>query len=67
VRRHDGPAQASALYHRNDGTRHLPAACNLGEDRLYGHVKTRKRYIIWRNQHAAGECLHRIVERASAA
>jgi len=26
-----------------------------------------RRYIIWRNQHAADERLHRIVERANAA
>jgi transposase len=149
-----------ATYHRKDGIRHLLAAYDLGEDRLYGHVKTRKtrtrflelcrylrsldpahariaiicdnysphlttkkdtrvgdwaaannveiaytptnsswlnrieaqftalrrfaldgtdhrthreqgsmirRYIIWRNQHAADERLHRIVERANAA
>ncbi|MCL2586380.1 MAG: IS630 family transposase [Streptosporangiales bacterium] len=31
-----------ATYHRNDGVRHLLAAYNLNEDRLYGHVKARK-------------------------
>src|SRR4051794_18947390 len=31
-----------ATYHRNDGVRHLLAAYDLGEDKLYGHVKTRK-------------------------
>lgn len=65
-----------AAYHRNDGARHLLAACNLTEDRLYGHVKTHKkraqflesrRYIIWRNQHAHDERLHRIVTRANVA
>jgi transposase len=31
-----------ATYTRTAGVRHLPAACELGEDRLYGHVKPRK-------------------------
>jgi len=31
-----------ATYHRDDGVRHLLAACNLTEDRLYGHVKAHK-------------------------
>jgi hypothetical protein len=49
---------------------------DLGEDRLYGHVKPRKtrtrslefcRYIIWRNNHAYDEQLRRIVNRANVA
>jgi transposase len=32
-----------ATYSRKDGVRHLLAAYNLGEDRLYGHVKTHKK------------------------
>jgi transposase len=31
-----------ATYHRTAGVRHLFAAYELGEDRLYGHVKPRK-------------------------
>jgi transposase len=31
-----------ATYHRTEGVRHLPAACELGQDKLYGHVKPRK-------------------------
>jgi hypothetical protein len=31
-----------AAYHRNDGVRHLMAACELGEDKLFGHVRPRK-------------------------
>jgi transposase len=31
-----------STYHRNDGVRHLLAAYDLGEDKLYGHVKARK-------------------------
>ncbi|HEY2262192.1 MAG TPA: IS630 family transposase, partial [Streptosporangiaceae bacterium] len=31
-----------ATYTRTAGVRHLPAACEPGEDRLYGHVKPRK-------------------------
>ena len=31
-----------ATYHRDDGVRHLLAAYDLGEDKLYGHVKARK-------------------------
>jgi transposase len=31
-----------ATYHRTDGVRHLPAAYELGEDKLFGHVKPRK-------------------------
>ncbi|MDX6433191.1 MAG: hypothetical protein QOE54_5557 [Streptosporangiaceae bacterium] len=34
-----------ATYHRNDGVRHLLAGYNLTEDRLYGHVKTRKKRV----------------------
>jgi hypothetical protein len=32
-----------ATYHRDDGVRHLLAVYNLTEDRLYGHVKARKK------------------------
>ena len=32
-----------ATYSRKDGVRHLLAAYNLNEDRLYGHVKTHKK------------------------
>ncbi len=32
-----------ATYHRTGGVRHLPAALELGADRMYGHVKKRKR------------------------
>ena len=32
-----------AAYNRDDGVRHLFAACDLTRDRLFGHVKTRKR------------------------
>ena len=44
----------------------LPATYELGDDKLYGHVKPRKtrarflefcRYIIWRNNHADDERL----------
>jgi transposase len=31
-----------ATYHRTEGVRHLLAACELGEDKLFGHVKPRK-------------------------
>jgi transposase len=31
-----------ATYHRTQGVRHLLAACELGEDKLFGHVKPRK-------------------------
>jgi transposase len=31
-----------ATYHRTDGVRHLMAAYELGEDKLFGHVKPRK-------------------------
>src|SRR6202042_2431950 len=31
-----------ATYTRTEGARHLPAACELGEDKLFGHVKPRK-------------------------
>jgi len=31
-----------ATYNRNDGVRHLLAAYDLGADKMYGHVKTRK-------------------------
>ena len=31
-----------ATYRRTAGVRHLPAACDLHEDKLYGHVKPRK-------------------------
>jgi transposase len=31
-----------ATYTRTAGVRHLPAACELGEDKLFGHVKPRK-------------------------
>jgi transposase len=31
-----------ATYTRTAGVRHLFAACELGEDRLYGHIKPRK-------------------------
>jgi hypothetical protein len=31
-----------AAYHRTEGVRHLFAACELGEDKLLGHVKPRK-------------------------
>jgi transposase len=31
-----------AAYHRTQGVRHLPAACELGEDRMFGHVRPRK-------------------------
>jgi transposase len=31
-----------ASYHRTEGVRHLLAACELGEDKLLGHVKPRK-------------------------
>jgi hypothetical protein len=32
-----------AIYNRNDGVRHLFAAYDLTRDRLFGHVKTRKK------------------------
>ena len=31
-----------ATYTRTAGVRHLFAACELGEDKLYGHIKPRK-------------------------
>jgi transposase len=31
-----------ATYTRTQGVRHLSAACELGKDKLYGHVKPRK-------------------------
>ena len=31
-----------ATYNRNDGVRHLLAAYDLGQDRIYGHIKTTK-------------------------
>lgn len=31
-----------ATYNRTGGVRHLFAACDLGRDRLYGHIKPRK-------------------------
>jgi hypothetical protein len=31
-----------ATYQRTKGVRHLSAAYDLGEDRLYGHIKPRK-------------------------
>jgi hypothetical protein len=31
-----------ATYTRTAGVRHLPAAYELGEDKLFGHVKPRK-------------------------
>jgi transposase len=31
-----------ATYHRTEGVRHLFAAYELGEDKLYGHIKPRK-------------------------
>src|SRR5689334_4221013 len=31
-----------ATYTRTKGVRHLFAACDLGEDKLYGHIKPRK-------------------------
>jgi hypothetical protein len=31
-----------ATYTRAAGIRHLSAACELGEDKLYGHIKPRK-------------------------
>ena len=31
-----------ATYTRTAGIRHLLAACELGEDKLYGHIKPRK-------------------------
>jgi hypothetical protein len=36
-----------ATYTRTAGIRHLFAACELGEDRLYGHIKrkTRSRFM----------------------
>ncbi len=34
-----------ATYNRNDGVRHLLAAYDLGEDKLYGHVKTTKNRV----------------------
>ena len=34
-----------ATYHRTEGTRHLFAALDLGKDKLYGHVKRRKRRV----------------------
>jgi transposase len=34
--------QLRATYHRTGGVRHLFAAYELGEDKLYGHIKPRK-------------------------
>ena len=31
-----------STYHRTEGARHLLAAYELGEDKLFGHVKPRK-------------------------
>ncbi len=31
-----------ATYRRTAGVRHLFAACELGEDKLFGHIKPRK-------------------------
>jgi hypothetical protein len=36
------PPRMRATYHRTEGVRHLLAACELGEDKLPGHVKPRK-------------------------
>ena len=41
-RARDPRPRMRATYHRNDGVRHLLAAYNLADDRLYGHVKARK-------------------------
>ncbi len=32
-----------ATYHRTSGVRHLFAALELGSDKMYGHIKKRKR------------------------
>jgi len=38
-----GAAAAAATYHRTGGVRHLFAALELGTDKMYGHIKKRKR------------------------
>ena len=59
---------------RTEGVRH-----ELGEDKLYGHIKPRKtrarflefchylRSLIWRNNHVYDERLRRIIDRANVA
>ena len=37
------PAEDAATYNRNDGVRHLFAAYNLIDNKLFGHVKPRKK------------------------
>lgn len=61
-----------ATYTRTAGVRHLFAAHELGEDKLFGHIKPRKtralrRYIIWRNNHAYDERLRQVVTWANIA
>lgn len=38
------PDRVPATYHRTEGVRHLHAAIDLAEDKMYGHMKTRKRH-----------------------
>ena len=45
-RRHPQPPprrRLRATYHRTGGVRHLFAALELGSDKMYGHIKKRKR------------------------
>jgi hypothetical protein len=39
------PRRIRATYTRPHGIRHLMAAYDVGQDRLYGHIKPRKRRV----------------------
>ena len=39
------PDLVPATYHRTEGVRHLHAAYDLSEDKMYGHVKPRKTHV----------------------
>jgi hypothetical protein len=45
-----------ATYHRTEGVRHLLAAYELGEDKLFGHVKLRKTRTRHRTSHLPSGC-----------
>jgi hypothetical protein len=54
-----------ATYHRTGGVRHLFAALELGSDKMYGHIKRRKRrgeflqFCRYVRQPAPGGCADR--------
>ena len=39
------PDLVPATYHRTEGVRHLHAAYDLSEDKMYGHMKSRKTHL----------------------